>query len=62
MSVGLGSSVPFRKRSVTLRTLYLGEFYLSKAKPLLVSTLRGVPFNQANKVSLPEQEERARKL
>jgi hypothetical protein len=23
-----------------------GEFFLSKAKPLLVNTLRGVPFNQ----------------
>ena len=46
MCVALGSSVPSKERSDTSRTSIKGEFVTSKPKALLVSTFRGVPFNQ----------------
>jgi len=52
MCVALGSSVLSKERSDTSRTSIKGEFVTSKAKPLLVSTLRGVPFNQCEQSEL----------
>jgi len=45
MCVALGSSVPSKERSDISRTSIKGEFVSLKPKALLVSTLRGVPFN-----------------
>jgi hypothetical protein len=38
--------VQFYLARSAFKNIHQGEFFLSKAKPLLVNTFRGVPFNQ----------------